>query len=186
MSPRGVLTTLTCALSLLAMTGCGLEGQASTVTTTTEVPTEEPGLADTLVTPVAIAELPPGSLRGVVLSWWRGVQFRDHEAVIDTYAPDVGDELPKKFPEVLATDLAPVAADSSIRINSLEPSGNGEATVYLTLYSPDERIDGPLALPMEKIDDEWRINDATFLDVLVKAFLAAADEEAAASANGTE
>jgi hypothetical protein len=162
---------LVAVLAFVVLAGCGLEGQP--FTTTEEVPKASPEPADTLVTPEALADIPENSLRGVVLRWWRGLQTRDPKAVIDSYAPDVRDELPNKFADVVVIGISPPAAESSIRINSLEPTGDGEATVYLTIYSSDPRMDGPLALPMKKVDDEWRINDVSFLNAIAETFIAA-------------
>lgn len=165
MSPRVAVVALAALLCVTALAGCGLEGQP--FTTTEEVPVEHPGISDTLVNSGTLAGIPENSLRGVVLRWWRGAQTRDPQAVIDSYAPDVRAELPNNFADLVVIGISELAADASIRINSLEPNGNGEATVYLTLYSPNGLVDGPLALPMKKIDDKWRINDASFLDALI-------------------
>jgi predicted small lipoprotein YifL len=171
MSLRAALVVLATLLSIAALTGCGLEGQA--FTTTEAVPVNKPGLSDTLVTPEALAKIPENSLRGVVLRWWRGVQTRDPQVVLDSYTPEARDQLPKQFSDVLVLVVSPAAAKASIRINSLEPSGDGSARVYLTIYSSDTDagLDGPLALPMKKVDGEWRIDDPTFLNAIVETYL---------------
>jgi hypothetical protein len=178
MSPRAFLAILGSALVLLTFAGCGLEGQPLTVNR--ERAAQLPDRA--LVTSEDLVDAPEDTARGLVLRWWRAVQTRDPQAVIKSYAPDLRDELPKKFAGAVVAGLAPTAAESGLKLGYLEHAGDGEATVYLTIYSPGTQMDGPLALPLKKFGGKWRITDVTFLETLAAAYLAG--DEAAATAGG--
>lgn len=174
MSPRGVLVALASLLAILALAGCGLEGQPFDSGDST---TDAPELGDAVITPEAISEYPPSSPEAATLRWWRAIQTRDPKAAIESYTPEARKDLPKKFPTVVVALLGPPAAESPIAIDYVESANDDEATVYAIIESPDPRVDGPLALPMEKVDDEWRLADTTFVATLAEAFSAALKAE---------
>jgi hypothetical protein len=180
MSSRVVLTTLASCLVLLTLAGCGLEGQSfmSDKEEKAEVLSDQ-----AVITPDDLADAPEDTARGLVLRWWRAVQTRDPQGVIKSYVPEARDQLPKRFADAVVVGIAPPAAESTLNLSYLEHADDGVATVYMTIYSPDPRIDGPLALPLKKIDGEWRIIDAAFLGTLATSYLAAAEEESAAPAD---
>jgi len=168
MSPRGVLVALASAVAVLALVGCGLEGQPfDTGDSTTDVPE----LGDAVVTPETISEYPPSSPEAAALRWWRAIQTRDAKAAINSYTPEVQDELPNDFARILVAFLAPSASQASIAIDYVESASEDETTVYAVVDgSPDPRMNGPLALPMTKDGDEWLIADATFIEALARTF----------------
>jgi hypothetical protein len=182
MSSGVILATLASALALLTLAGCGLEPQPFSAEKEERKAALLPERA--LITSDDLVDAPTDTARGLVLRWWRAVQTRDPQAVVKSYAPDVRDLLPKGFADAVVVDLAPAAVESTIKLGYLEHTDSGEATVYLRIYSPDARLDGPLALPLKKFGDEWRITDTTFLDTLATAYLAA--EEATATAGGEQ
>ena len=186
MSPRVALVVLAAGLAVL-LTGCGLEGQPfSTATDKTDsVAADDPiavELGPTVVSTEAIEEFSKSSPEAAALMWWRAVQTRDPEAVIQSYSSEARDELPENFPVALVTAIAPVAAQSSISIGEVEPEGDDEATLFVVIGSEDPRLGGPLALPMKKDGDEWEITDPVFLGSLAETYIAAAKlaEESAA------
>jgi hypothetical protein len=166
MSPRVVLVALAATLGVLALAGCGLEGQPFD---STEATTTAPELGDAVVTPDAISAYPPGSPEAATLRWWRAVQTRDTDAVIRSYSSQVREQLPKDFAAIVVAFISPSASQAPIAIDYVESEGGDEATVYAVISeSPDWRMNGPLALPMTKDNDKWLITDATFLDALVR------------------
>lgn len=168
MSPRAVLMALTSIVAALAMAGCGLEGQPFDTGDSTS---DAPELGDAVVTPETISEYPPSSPEAAALRWWRAIQTRDSKAAIDSYTPEVRDELPSDFARILVAFLAPSASQASIAIEYVESAGEDETTVFAAVDgAPDPRMNGPLALPMAKDDDKWLITDATFIEALVKTF----------------
>lgn len=168
MSPRGVLVALTSVVALLALAGCGLEGQPFDTGDSTS---GTPELGDAVVTPETISEYPPSSPETAALRWWRALQTRDSKAAINSYTPEVRDELPNDFARILVAFLAPSASQASIAIDYVESASEDETTVYAVVDgAPDSRMNGPLALPMAKDDDKWLITDATFIEALAKTF----------------
>lgn len=168
MSPRAALVALSSVVVALALAGCGLEGQPFDTGDSTSDALE---LGDAVVRQETISEYPPGSPEAAALRWWRAIQTRDPKAAIDSYTPEVRDELPKYFGRLLVAFLAPSASQATIAIEYVESEGGGQATVYAVIgESPDWRMNGPLALPMVKDDDEWLITDATFMEALAKTY----------------
>ena len=183
MSPRAAFVVLAAIFAFL-LAGCGLEGQPfSTATdkTTSATTVEAPELEASVVTGEAIAQYPESSPEAAALGWWRSVQTRDPEGVIDSFTSDARDELPKQFPVALVSGIAPTAAQAAISVVDVETDGD-DATVYVVLESGDPRLSGPLALPMTKVDGEWRITDPVFLASLADSYIEAtrAAEESAA------
>lgn len=178
MSPRVALVALAFLFAVLLLAGCGLEGQPfSTATDKTTDTTTAPDAGEfnpAVVTAEAIAAYPKNSPEAAALGWWRGVQTRDPDAVLEAYTSEARDELPKKFPLALVTGISPPAATSAIKIADVESDGDDKATVYVVIQSGDPRMNGPLALPMEKVDDQWEITDPVFLGSLADAYIAAA------------
>ncbi|KAA0275176.1 MAG: hypothetical protein EDQ89_00795 [Acidobacteria bacterium] len=163
---------LASALAALALAGCGLEGQPFDTGDSTS---DTPGLGDAVVTPDAISEYPPGSPEAAVLRWWRAVQTRDPEAVVDSYTAQVRDELPKDFAATVVAFIAPSASQAPIAVDYVEPTSEDDVTVYAVISeSPDWRMNGPLALPMTNEGGEWLISDASYLDALSR--ISAPDE----------
>lgn len=174
MSPRALLTVIAAVFSVLALVGCGLEGQPFDSGDST---TDAPALGDAVVTPDAIAAYPPSSPEATALRWWRAIQTRDPEAVLASYTPEARDAFPKWFEATLVAFLAPSASQSSFVIDYAEPGREGEVTVYAVIAgSPDIRMNGPIALPMTRDDDEWLITDVTFLDALIHMSDATSEE----------
>jgi hypothetical protein len=164
---------LASALALIALAGCGLEGQPFD---SADSKTDSPELDDAVVTPEAISKYPPSSPEAAALRWWRAIQTRDPEAVIASYTPEVRDKLPKYFAPVVVAFVAPSASQSSFAIDYVEPGGASEVAVYVIISgSPDFRMNGPLALPMAKDNDKWLITDATFIEALATAAPPASD-----------
>jgi hypothetical protein len=182
MSPRVVLVALASALALLALAGCGLEGQPFDSGDSTA---DVPELGDAVVTPDAIAEYPQTSPEAAALTWWRAIQTRDPQAAIESYGSKARKDLPKDFPTVVVALLGPPAAQSPIAIDYVESANDDEATVYAIIDSPDPRVDGPLALPMEKVDDEWKITDTTFVATMAEAFRSALKGDVPPAAGAT-
>jgi hypothetical protein len=174
MNPRVALVALASLLAVLLLTGCGLEGQPFSTSTdkTTSTAKTDAALNPSVVTADAIAQYPKDSPEATALGWWRGVQTRDSESVVQSYSPEARDQLPKKFPLALVTGISPPAATSAISIADVETDGGDDATVYVVINSGDPRMSGPLALPMKKTDGEWEITDPVFLGSLADAFLA--------------
>lgn len=158
-NPRLVLSTLAILAAAIFLLGCGLEGQ----------PFDNEG-EDPVVSRERISAKEPGSPASTVLRWWRGLQTRNPDAVVAAYAPDVRDELPKSFEFTVISVVAPSASESSITTDSLERNGKNKATLLSTIDSPNAVMDGPLALPMEKVGGEWLIANSTFLTSLSGAF----------------
>jgi len=183
MSPRAVLVALASILVAALLAGCGLEGQPFS-TSTDKDKTASVELNPAVVTADAIGKYPPTSPQAAALEWWRGVQTRDPEAVIKSYSAKARDELPRRFPVALVSGLAPPAAQSSIRIAYVESKGDDEATVYVVIDSADPRMNGPLALAMEKVNDRWQITDPTFLGTLADTYILA-QRAAEASTTGS-
>lgn len=172
MSPRVVLVALASILAAGMLTGCGLEGQPFEGDDST---TDVPELGTAVVTPDAISAYPPSSPEAAALRWWRSIQTRDPETTVESYASDARKNLPKDFPMAVVALLGPPAAESPIAIDYVESASDDAATVYVIIESPDPRVDGPLALPMEKVDDEWRITDTAFVETMAEAFHAAVE-----------
>jgi len=180
---RVALVALGSFLALLLLAGCGLEGQPFS-TATDKTDSEASEFTPSVVTAAAISKYPKGSPEVAALEWWRGVQTRDPESVIESYSPEAREELPKKFPTALVTGIAPPAAQSAISIVDVESDGDDKVTVYVVIESADPRMNGPLALPMKKSGDEWQITDPVFLSSLADAFIAAARVAEQAPAGG--
>lgn len=158
-NPRLILSTLAILAAAIFLLGCGLEGQ----------PFDNEG-EDPVVSGEDISAEEVGSQRRTVLEWWRGLQTRNAKVVAAAYAPDVRDELPKSFEFTVISLVAPSASESSITIDSLERNGKNKTTLFSTIDSPNAVMDGPLALPMEKVGDEWLIANSRFLISLSGAF----------------
>lgn len=176
MSPRVVLTAISSALIILLLAGCGLEGQPfSTATDQTDSTAADAGeFNPSVVTAEAIAAYPKNSPEAATLEWWRAVQTRDPDAVLEAYTSEARDALPRKFPMALVTGISPPAATSAIKVADVESDGDDKATVYVVIQSGDPRMNGPLALPMQKVDDRWEITDPIFLGSLADVYITAA------------
>ena len=177
MSPRVAFVVLAAILAI-SLTGCGLEGQpfstsadkTDNASTKVPVPAE---LGPAVVSDETIEMFPKSSPEVAALTWWRAVQTRDPDAVIESYSSEARDELPKSFPVVLVTAIAPTAAQSAISIGDVELEGSDKATVFAVIDSADSRLGGPLAIPMKKNGDTWEITDPVFLGSLADTYIAA-------------
>ncbi|MEZ5156466.1 MAG: hypothetical protein R2718_10195 [Solirubrobacterales bacterium] len=174
MSRRAAFAGLACIIAGLLFAGCGLEGQPFSSATDKTDRTQAKGseFNPAVVTGDVIARYPKNSPEATALEWWRGVQTRDADAVLDSYSPEARAELPNRFPFALVAAISPAAATSPIRVAEVEAKGDGAATVYVVIDSEDPKMGGPLALPMEKVDDRWEITDPVFLNSLADGYLA--------------
>ncbi|MFN8164261.1 MAG: hypothetical protein U0R26_10645 [Solirubrobacterales bacterium] len=184
-----VLAGLALVLALgLLVAGCGVEGQDLTGDeTSADVSTPEAVPSSELtVSADDIAATEPDSPERTVLIWWRALQSRDVEGVIDSYTKKVQDDLPDGFEFSIVSSLSPLAGQSTISIDSIDTnapdkSGGGKqksgekksggsesdnadkAMVYTSIESPAPRLAGTVAIPMEKENGKWLISDSTFL-----------------------
>lgn len=154
--------------------GCGIEGQPFGKE-------KEGNEREADSTPVVSGEeidaAKDGSPERAVLEWWRALQTRDARSVEAAYAPDVRKGLPDGFRFAAASLLPPLAAKSGIAIDSVEHNvAKKTAMVFVTIDSSVPVINGPLAVPVEKIDGEWLLTDDTFI-------LALAGQAGAATGN---
>ena len=166
MSARLVLSMLGVLAAGTVMLGCGIEGQPFGADKTT---TEENADAGPVVTAKEISAEKKGSPEHTVLGWWRGLQTRNPEDVRAGYAPDVRDALPEDFDTAIVSFLALAASESSIKIDSVEQRGKGDAVLFATIDSSTAMV-GPLALPMKKDGDEWFLANSTYLTALFPFF----------------
>ncbi len=177
MNPRVALIAVASLLAALMLGGCGLEGQPFSTTTDkttadTEISGSETGeFSPTVVTADAIAAFPKSSPEAAALEWWRAVQTRDPDAVLEAYSSDARSQLPQKFSSAIVTAISPIAAEASIEIVDVESEGDDAATVYVVISSSDSRLNGPLALPMKKAGDSWEITDPVFLGSIAEAVI---------------
>jgi hypothetical protein len=144
------------------MLGCGIEGQP--------FGSDSEGDSDPVISTDDVSAEEEGSPEYTTLQWWRGMQTRNPEAVKPAYAPDVRDELPEGFDTAVISFLAPAASQSSIEIDSVEFDGKKDAVLFATIDSPNFAMDGPLALPMKKVGDEWLIANSTYITSLAGSF----------------
>lgn len=158
---RLLLSTFGVLAAAMLMLGCGLEGQPFDSTTRND---------DPVVSAEQVSAEEPGSPRFTVLQWWRGVQTRNPQVVMQSYAPDVRDELPETFDLTVIAVLAPAASESSITIDSVAMKGANKATLVATIDSQNAAMKGPVALPMKKVGDEWLLANDSFLPSLSGAF----------------
>ena len=167
MSARLALSMLAVLAAGTSMLGCGIEGQPFGADKTTDENTSSGG---PIVTGKDISAEKQGSPEHTVLGWWRGLQTRNPDDVRASYAPDVRDALPGDFNTAIVSFLAPAASESSIKIDSVEQRGKGDAVLFATIDSPNAAMDGPLALPMKKDGDEWFLANSTYVVSLFPFF----------------
>lgn len=174
--PRVAFVVLAAILAI-SLTGCGLEGQPFSTDTTDKASKEVPEPAElgpAVVSNETIEMFPKSSPEVAALTWWRAVQTRDPDAVLESYSSEARDELPENFPVVLVTAIAPTAAQSAISIGDVEFEGRDKATLFVVIDSPEPRLGGPLAIPMKKSGDTWEITDPVYLGSLADTYIAAA------------
>lgn len=149
--------------------GCGIEGQP--FGSEGESKEDNP-----VVSGEDVAETDEGSPERTAMTWWRGVQTRNPDAVVAAYAPDVRAELPEGFSKAIVMFLAPPASETSIKIDGVEKQGEKKATLYVTFDSPETATggqavaDGQVALPMRKVGGQWLFSNSTFLTSLSSTF----------------
>lgn len=160
---RSVFAALVALAVAVFLFGCGLEGQPFSTD-------NEGNDSSTLVSKERIAGKDPGSPGATVLKWWRGLQTRNPPVVEAAYTPKVREELPSTFESTVVAVLAPSAAESSIATESLEKQGRRKATLFSTIDSPNATMDGPLALPMQKVRNKWLIANSSFVTSVSGAF----------------
>lgn len=183
---RSVVAVLGVAL---LVAGCGVEGQDLTGTDQTQDSTAPAGLdpAEATVSKEQLASTDPDSPERTVLTWWRAVQSRDAEGVIDSYTKKVRKDLPGGFEFSVVSLIAPVASSAAISIASVETNGGkggkqgdkdkgsggddaDKAMLYATLDTTAPRFAGSLALPLKTEDGAWKIDDSTFLVALASQY----------------
>lgn len=160
------------ALAAVPLAGCGLEAQPFSTRETTSTAAE----ADAIVTKHMIGWYPPRSPEAAAMRWWRAIQTRDLEAVTESYSPEARKDLPRHFSKIVTWQPLPVA-QASITIEDVDYADVDKATVNIVLDSADQRLDGPLALPMRKDGDEskYQVADTLFADRMAEAYQAAVD-----------
>lgn len=182
---RSVVAVLGVAL---LVAGCGVEGQDLTGTDQTQESSAPAGLdpAEATVSKEQLDATDPDSPERTVLTWWRAVQSRDSEGVIDSYTKKVREDLPGGFNFSVVSLIAPVASTAAISIASVETNGGKDgkgdkdkgsggddadkAMLYATLDTTAPRFAGSLALPLKIEDGAWKIDDSTFLVALASQY----------------
>lgn len=160
-SSRSILTALAFLATTLFLLGCGLEGQPFGK----DKDNDEP-VSPALVTEERVAAKDPGTPAATALTWWRGIQTRNPEAVKGTYTPKVRADLPDTFDAAVIAVLAPTAVESSITTDSFEEQTDNRGTLFATIDSPNATMNGPVSLPMSRVRGEWLISSSAFIRTL--------------------
>ena len=119
----------------------------------------------------AIAAFPKSSPEAAALEWWRAVQTRDPDAVLEAIRPTPATSCRRSSRSRSSPPFRPSLPHASIEIVDVESEGDDAATVYVVISSSDSRLNGPLALPMKKAGDSWEITDPVFLGSIAEAVI---------------